>query len=193
MKAEKRDVRQKMLLTRKKIKKELRAKKSAEIINRLVSLDEFQGVKRVMVYVNFQEEVETRRLIEYFWEQHVEVVVPICDPKKRELNASLLYSFDELAPGNFGVLEPTKQAIRLVDVDTIDLIIVPGLAFDRHGGRIGYGAGYYDRFFERTPDATIIAVAYAEQIIANVPMEPHDKRMPYIVTDNEVIHVKYFL
>lgn len=193
MKAEKRNVRQKMLLARKKMSKELRAKKSAVIINKLLSLEEVQGVKRVMVYVNFQEEVETRRLIEHFWEQQVEVVVPFCDPKKREIHASLLYSFDELEPGNFGVLEPTKQAIRLVDVDTIDLIIVPGLAFDRHGGRIGYGAGYYDRFFEKTPNATIVAVAYAEQMIGNVPMEAHDKRMPYIVTDTDVIRVKYFL
>ncbi|OEH85255.1 5-formyltetrahydrofolate cyclo-ligase [Desulfuribacillus stibiiarsenatis] len=182
-----------MLLQRMKVSKQSRVKKSAVILERLKALEEIQQAKRVMVYVNFQDEVETKDFIQYLWDKNIEVIVPLSDPKSRELHPSLLYSFEELAPGNFGVLEPIKQAIRIVDVDTLDVIIVPGLAFDRHGGRIGYGAGYYDRFFERTPNATIIAVAFDEQIISEVPMENHDKRIPLIITDQEFIETKFVL
>ena len=193
MKALKRTVRNAVLINRKKLNREIRLHKSKKIFNRLIDIDEIKHAKRVMVYVNFQEEVETRDLIEYLWNNDIEVIVPLCEPKLRDMKPSLLYSFDELAPGTFGVLEPVKQAIRIVDADTIDVIIVPGLAFDRHGGRIGYGAGYYDRFFEKVPNSTLIAIAYDEQVIDNVPMERHDRRIPLIVTDSEIIDAKYAL
>ncbi|OEF96968.1 5-formyltetrahydrofolate cyclo-ligase [Desulfuribacillus alkaliarsenatis] len=193
MRLEKRNLRNEMLLKRKKIKKDLREKKSQQIFKNLVNLDEVNAAKRIMVYVDFQEEVQTRQFIEYLWSKNIDVVIPVCKPKNRQLNPSLLYSFDELEPGTFGVLEPKKEAIRYVDLDTIDIIIVPGLAFDRHGGRIGYGAGYYDRFFERTPNAQVIGIAYDEQLVMKIPMEDHDKRIPLIITDKEFIQAKYFL
>jgi len=193
VKAQKRSVRSAVLINRKKLNKEIRLHKSKKIFNRLIDISDIKDAKRVMVYVNFQEEVETRDLIEYLWAHDIEVIVPLCEPKLREMKPSLLYSFEELAPGTFGVLEPVKQAIRIIEADTIDVIIVPGLAFDRHGGRIGYGAGYYDRFFEKAPNSALIAIAYDEQVIDNVPMEQHDHRIPLIVTDSEIIDVKYAL
>lgn len=190
MKAKKRQVRNQAMLSRKVIDKKSREEKSAQIFARLKEEEAVKNAKRVMVYVNFQEEVETRDLMEYLWGQGVELAVPITDPVTRSMQASLVESFADLVPGNFGVLEPSKWATKIIIPDTIDLVIVPGLAFDRQGGRIGYGAGYYDRFFAQVPEADLIALAFAEQMIDWVPMEDHDRYLPKIVTDQEVINIK---
>lgn len=190
MKAKKRQVRNQAMLSRKVIDKKSREEKSAQIFARLKEEEAVKNAKRVMVYVNFQEEVETRDLMEYLWGQGIELAVPITDPVTRSMQASLVESFADLVPGNFGVLEPSKWATKIIIPDTIDLVIVPGLAFDRQGGRIGYGAGYYDRFFVQAPEADLIALAFAEQMIDWVPMEDHDRYLPKIVTDQEVINIK---
>lgn len=187
LRAEKRELRQQVLFARKLLRAATRNEKSAAIKEKLLALPELQKVERVMVYINFQEEVQTLAIVEALWQRKVEVVVPLCDPHKRELHPSLLYNFDELEPGTFGVMEPKKRAVKIVDTTTIDLVIVPGLAFDRRGGRIGYGAGYYDRFFDKVPQALLIAVAFNEQVTEFIPMEEHDRIMPIIVTDKEVI------
>jgi len=102
-----------------------------------------------------------------------------------------LRSMDELATGTWGILEP-KLALRgredrKVDARQLDLIVVPGLAFDRTGGRLGYGKGYYDRLLaEVRPDATLVAFAFECQLFATVPMHPHDVAMHKVITEKTV-------
>ncbi|MBC7325946.1 MAG: 5-formyltetrahydrofolate cyclo-ligase, partial [Moorella sp. (in: Bacteria)] len=117
------------------------------------------------------------------------VAVPLCIREGRRLIASEVFAFPgDLEPGTWGILEPKKENLRPLAPDLIDLVIVPGVAFDRAGNRLGYGAGYYDRFLATLrPGARCIAVGFAEQIVPDVYAEPHDRRVDMIVTDAEII------
>lgn len=90
--------------------------------------------------------------------------------------------FDQLAPGSFGIDEPTTAA---VDTEVIDLFLVPGLAFDGRGHRLGFGKGFYDRALPPVGEALAVGVAYDWQIVDRVPVDDHDRRMDVVVTDDD--------
>src|SRR5690606_17515013 len=108
----------------------------------------------------------------------------------KQLNVHLARGRDELETGAWGILEP-KPAVPLVDtLTTIAVVLVPGLAFDAKGGRLGYGAGYYDRFFDRfagQQQPLRIGVCYSAQLVEQVPMEAHDYAMDAVVTEAGVV------
>lgn len=116
------------------------------------------------------------------------VVTPKVISASHQLEHYLLPHFEALMPGAFGILEPSAAhgAVRLEALHEIDLIIVPGLAFDRKGHRLGYGGGYYDRLLAEL-DATKMALAFAAQIVEAVPAEAHDERVDFVVTEEEII------
>ena len=103
---------------------------------------------------------------------------------KKELQQYFINDFSELQAGAYGILEPRPDPSRRVATEQFDL--VPGLAFDRAGRRLGAGKGYYDRFLAGIK-APKIALAFAFQLVEQVPIEPHDQRVEVIVTENEVI------
>jgi 5-formyltetrahydrofolate cyclo-ligase len=95
----------------------------------------------------------------------------------------------ELIPGPRGVLEPDVSKCKVVPMDRIDIAIIPGLAFDEKGGRIGSGTGYYDRLIPRLAITTRkVALAFEEQLVAQIPMESHDKHVDIIITDKRIIY-----
>ena len=97
-------------------------------------------------------------------------------------------SFDDLEKGTRGILEPTKKH-DIVDVKKLDIVLVPGITFDRSGHRLGYGLAYYDRFLTQlSPSTIIIALAYSFQLVQTLPFEDHDQKMNLIITENEMIH-----
>jgi len=162
---------------------------SRRICRRLAALPEYAGAAVVMFYVDFASEVRTRQFLPTAWEQGKRVVVPFCTGDA--LEPFYITSMDELAEGSYGILEPT-QAIRSrrqrrVDPAELDLIVVPGLAFDRRGGRLGQGKGYYDRFLRTVrPDAPRIALAFECQLFPAVPMRPHDVYVHKVITEAAV-------
>lgn len=110
---------------------------------------------------------------------------PISDADNRELtfHASVAEPTDT---GLYGIPEPAPDCA--LDAATIDAVLVPGLAFSRDGGRLGHGAGYYDRFLPRLREDTLrIGVCYGWQVIEDLPLEPHDVPMTHVVTDNETV------
>ena len=101
-----------------------------------------------------------------------------------------LHDFDaELATGKFGILEPKPGAVRLTALDRIDAVLVPGLAFDETGNRLGRGLGHFDRLLRQTSGAKI-ALAFDFQVLDEVPAETHDARMDFIVTETRVVNPK---
>ena len=95
----------------------------------------------------------------------------------------------ELRPGPRGVFEPDPDRCKMVPIDRIDIAIIPGWAFDEKGGRIGSGRGYYDRLIPQLPITTRkVALTFEEQIIAQVPVESHDKHVDIIITDKRIIY-----
>jgi 5-formyltetrahydrofolate cyclo-ligase len=162
---------------------------SRMIWQRLASLPEYGRAGTVMGYVHMRDEVRTRSFLPEILKHGKRLVVPYCVGD--ELALFCLRDLDELALGTFGILEPKPelqaQADRRIDVGQIDLVMVPGVAFDRRGGRVGHGKGYYDRLLRRArPDTALVGVAFECQLFAEIPMQPHDVFMDKVITEAAV-------
>lgn len=165
-----------------------RGEKSREIMKRLLSLDDFSDAITVMLYVSIKGEVETREIIRDCLSIGKKVAVPIADKENRTLSVAEIKSLEDLREGSFSILEPSEDFVRLLNPEEVDVVIVPGIAFDRKGNRIGYGFGYYDNFLKTVrPDCRIIALAYELQIVEDVPVDSNDVKIGKIVTEKRVI------
>ena len=161
------------------------AGKSAAACERLIAQPEFAAASVVMAYVHMPAELAVTAVIEAAWAAGKTVLVPRVDLPTRHMDAIAITSFDALIPGAYDILEPAGEPF---DVSRVDCIIVPGLAFDRMGHRLGQGAGFYDRFLSRPGmRAVLLAVGFDEQLVAHVPTEASDWPMDAIVTDTEII------
>lgn len=189
------ELRARMAAARDAIPPAERARASAAILERLLALPEWQAAGTVFVYVSFRSEVDTRGILSAALARgrvcgparKSRVLVPRVVRARGEIDACEIYSLDDLAPGGWGILEPADPAAPAADPSEVDLVILPGLAFDAAGARLGYGAGYYDRYLRRTrPDCARVAVAYQAQILPEVPAGPHDERVGAIVTEDRV-------
>lgn len=162
---------------------------SRAICDRFAALPEYSAAGTVMLYIGVRSEVRTLPLLSAAVAQGKRAVVPYC--VGNELELFLLESLDELMPGIYGIPEPRPELRALpgkrVAVDRIDLVMVPGVAFDRRGGRLGHGKGYYDRFLPRLrSDALAIGVAFECQLVPEVPMLPGDVFIDRVLTEKAV-------
>ncbi len=162
---------------------------SRRIWDKVLALPQFAPARTVMTYLDIGNEVRTRPYVPELWRLGKRVVVPYC--MAHELRLFHLKNMDELSPGTWQILEPKPEwrarADRHAEAAELDLILVPGLAFDRYGDRLGWGRGYYDRFLRLVrPDAVKIAPAFECQLIDKIPVLPHDVRVDMVVTENAV-------
>jgi len=160
---------------------------SRRICRKLAALPEYAAAATVMFYVDVRDEVRTRQFLASALGQEKQIVVPYC--VGGDLGLFCLENFDELTPAAFGVLEPKPElhsrADRKTDVRQLDLIIVPGVAFDPGGGRLGHGKGYYDKLLQRVrADTMLAALAFECQLFPKIPMLPHDVYMHKVITEN---------
>jgi len=152
-----------------------------KIYKKLISSQYYNNCNIVFVYVSFGKEVDTLKIISKLLEDNKVVCVPKVINKKDGMKAIRINSLDELKVGYYNILEPT--GIEEVDPENIELCLIPGLAFDNKGGRIGYGGGFYDRFLCRVSSKTkLIALAYKFQILEDIPMDDYDIRIQGIIT-----------
>ncbi len=164
--------------------------KSADIWERLSVLTEFATASQLLVYVSKEQEVETRGLIQQLLAMGRQVCVPWFDGAKEQYVASELHDFTlDLATGKFGILEPKLEAVRPVAGNRINAALVPGLAFDETGNRLGHGRGYFDRLL-REVRGVRIALAYDFQLLSEVPREAHDTPVDFIVTEKRVLKTR---
>lgn len=145
----------------------------------------------VMVYCAKEPEVETEWVIDMLLNVRVPVIVPIIQSKDRSLRLSYLKSRDHLIPSTFQVPEPVGAEIP-ADPGDITTAIIPMLGFDKKGGRVGYGAGYYDRFLCKSTHIRMVGVAYSCQEIPDIPVQEHDISMDLIVTEDGVLDCRRF-
>ena len=162
---------------------------SRRITERVLALPEFAAAQTVMSYVSTADEVDTTALIRRCWADGKRVVTSYCG--KSDLHLFLLTDFSNLAPGTMGILEPRRELRgtngHAVDPLEIELALVPGVAFDRRGGRLGFGKGYYDRFLIRLgPFACTVGLAFECQLFDRVPLLTHDVVLHKLVTDSTV-------
>jgi 5-formyltetrahydrofolate cyclo-ligase len=169
----KQEIRSKILLKLSKQKEEDRSIKSRLIKEKLFKQSVFKQAKRVMFYVALKGEVETKEMIERARDLGKIICVPVCIKNRASLKPALLDSFAHLKKGPYGVSEPVIS--RFVALKDLDLVIVPGLAFDKKGNRLGRGKGYYDRFLSKIPkDTPSIGLAYKSQILPALPVNSSD-------------------
>lgn len=161
------------------------AKKSARICAYLLEL--IDGCDPVMAYVSKPPEVDTHPFIRDLLREGRRVVVPIIEKETRTLRLSYLRDTTLLVQSTFHVPEPIGNEIPAQSSD-IQTVIIPLLAFDRRGNRLGYGAGYYDRFLAQNPGVKKIGVAFSCQETDFVPGDENDVRIDIVVTEDEVIH-----
>jgi 5-formyltetrahydrofolate cyclo-ligase len=162
---------------------------SRTIVSALVDLPEFRQAERPVLYVDVRDEVLTWPLITTRLASGSPVILPFC--QDGDLQLCRIDQWTQLAPGAYGILEPIASIRLAGDRHTaaadIDLIVVPGVAFDRRGHRLGHGFGYYDRLLARVSDSTsLVGLAYDCQLFDNVPHEPHDVAVDVIVTESAV-------
>ena len=172
------------LLHQLKQQKEATRRRRSEAIRRKVfRLTAFREAVTVCCYVSLPYEVQTRRMIEAMRSQGKRVVVPMVSRGKRLRLSELRDPARELAPGAFGVWEPLPEARRPVSIRELDLVLVPGLAFDRRGHRLGHGHGYFDRFLARVPKTTpTVGLAFRFQLLDRLPTAPHDHAVQTVLS-----------
>jgi 5-formyltetrahydrofolate cyclo-ligase len=135
--------------------------------------------------------VDTWPLLEHFWQQGSEVLLPrCCNGRNGIMEAYAVTSPMELGPGCFGLVEPRADLARLVPDPRPRVILVPALAYDRRGFRLGFGGGYYDRFLPGLAvPPLLIGPAYQFQVVDRVPVEPWDQPVQILVTPEETLRI----
>ena len=164
--------------------------KSSLITEKIISLEEYRRANVIMTYLDFRNEVKTGELIQRTMKMGKKIAVPATDKEKVRLIPSLLMAFpDDLSPGAWGILEPAPGCLRPVKLDEIEIVIVPGVAFDEKGNRIGYGMGFFDRFLMQI-NAFSIAPVFEIQIRPAFSPKAHDHPMDCLVTEERIIYTK---
>lgn len=171
-----------------------RAVENAEALSRLIldratTLPAYLQARTAMYYLDSGSEVKTRERLVAALGGRKTIVIPWCEADQLQLFA--LKAIDELAPGRYNILEPRRELRerpeRRVAPESLDVVLAPGVAFDRQGRRLGQGRGYYDRLFPRLrPDATIIGLAFETQVLPEIPVEEHDVQMHFVVTERAI-------
>lgn len=153
------------------------------IFYKVINSEAYKKASVIFIYVSFGAEVDTHRIINQSLEDNKTVCVPKVINRAEGMKAVEIASVSELKESKLGILEPVDISKEIMPGD-INLAIIPGLAFDRSGGRIGYGAGYYDRFLlNLNPKASKIGIAYKLQIIESVPMDKTDVYIDQVITE----------
>lgn len=184
--AEKAALRAAVLERRRALDAETHRELSAAIARRVADDHRYRDARVLHTYIDARDkEVATRDLVRAALREGRRVVCPRALPGGR-LEHYEIGSLEDLEPGRFGLLEPPPDAARAVDPGAVGLVLVPGIAFDREGFRIGFGGGYYDRFLA-VIEAPSIGLAFALQLVDRVPREAHDVPVDAIVTEREVI------
>jgi 5-formyltetrahydrofolate cyclo-ligase len=165
-------------------------KKNIAIESRLFEFANFLEATIVLLYVDTPGEVASASIVKKCYDFGKMVILPRFDP---ETGGATLMKVDnvetDLAPGPHGILEPDPDKCKVVPIECIDIAIIPGIAFDEKGCRLGTGEGYYDRLIPDLPVTTRkVALTMEEQMVAQVPMESHDKHVDIIITDERIIY-----
>ena len=151
----------------------------------------FQESHSLACYVSFRSEVQTHEFLQSCLSVGKAVSVPLCHGN--DLILYRIQSMDELMPSPFGILEPRPEIQndeRRVLPDTLDLMVMPGLAFSLDGGRLGYGRGYYDGLLGHQRQCLKVAVGFECQLVDRVPREAHDVRMDQLVTERQIYTIR---
>ena len=166
------------------------------ICNRFTTQSAYQQADTIMWYLHCRSEVRTIASVTTELNGSKKIIIPYCTVDQNgqpKLGLWWLEDLSELSPGTWNILEPQKarwgEKAKEISPKDLDLVMVPGVAFDRQGGRLGNGAGYYDRLLKQVrPETTLMAVCYESQLFDKIIMEKHDVYMDAVLTETNCYH-----
>ncbi|MFO7840413.1 MAG: 5-formyltetrahydrofolate cyclo-ligase [Desulfosalsimonadaceae bacterium] len=191
------DVKEKKQQLRRQVEKKLDALSQGETQRKLAAIEEqlfelanFIEAETSLLYISKQHEVDSSNIIDRSLRNNKDIVLPLFDAKN---GSARLFKIQEpqadLRKAAGDTLEPNPQRCKPVQMENVDIAIIPGIAFDEKAGRLGTGAGRYDRIIPKLPATTRkVAVAFEDQIAPLVPLESHDKCVDIIITDERIIY-----
>ncbi|MCS7164137.1 MAG: 5-formyltetrahydrofolate cyclo-ligase [Thermodesulfovibrio sp.] len=176
------EIRKKMLEVRNNIQREIKNQKDERIARAFINLISENKIQSVLLYASFGSEVDTWRIFHFCSKNSIKTAFPKVSANKLEV--CWVNDIKELSPGYRSILEP--KSCNKASLEDIEVIIVPGVAFDKKCFRLGYGGGFYDRLllFKK---GLAIGLSYEEQILDEIPKESHDKKLDLIITDERMI------
>lgn len=174
--------RKEMISRLKAMEPEEHRRKSNKIIDFLLEDPAFQEATVIGTTISAFPEVDTRKLLEKCWSAGKKTAVPKCDPITRAMSFRLVDNMSQLETVYMKLKEPIVELTDEVGPGQIELLIVPGVVFAKDGYRIGFGGGYYDRYLTRYTGPTR-SLAFSEQLVESVPVEPHDLPVQRVYTD----------
>jgi 5-formyltetrahydrofolate cyclo-ligase len=195
--AMKRTLRQSIIAGRAALPEDVHQQLSREITARLLQIEAYQLAHTVMGYMHFGAEFVSEPWLRQVLNDGKQLLLPKVNTGTRELEIFRVEDLDtQLAPGAYDIREPLPQrCMRMERLEEIDFMLLPGVAFTRHGARLGYGGGFYDKLLARMDGeknighgATLAAAAFAMQLVEDVPQESTDRKVEWLVTENETIH-----
>jgi 5-formyltetrahydrofolate cyclo-ligase len=188
--ARKQALRQRIIAARDNLTPSLRAHLSQQIVRQVCGLKTYQSARTVLGYLNFGSELHSELWVQQALRDGKQVLLPRVNKASKRL---ALFEVSDLsrdvAPGLWGIREPIIEQCKPFDaLGQLDFILLPGVAFDSEGGRLGYGGGFYDKLLASLPHRpTLVAGAFELQVITEIPQESTDHRIDWLVTENELI------
>lgn len=187
--AAKKFLRARILAARDAMPIETRQVAADAITARLCQMPEYRQAKTVLTYMSFGTELDTHAFFDRVLSDGKVAVLPRIDKPTKSLSLHRVKGHADLVDGVWGIREPRADAPK-VSIDEIDLVLMPGLAFDRSGNRLGYGAGFYDRLLSRSAETPFrIAAAFNCQIVDVVPTDAQDRRCHCVVTESQLLQI----
>lgn len=187
LQAEKKKMREVVLAQRDTILPAARTAASHAILEKVCALPQYLQAKVVLTYMGFGSEIETQSFFERIIADGKIAVLPRVDRGTQTLNLHSARGMSELQTSKWGIREPALDA-PMVSINAINFVLMPGVAFDRSGNRLGYGRGYYDKLIAAAnPALARVAAGFSGQIVDKVPVGSHDQKIHSIITENEII------
>jgi 5-formyltetrahydrofolate cyclo-ligase len=183
----KKELRANLLLKRRNLDQDIIAAQSDNMAKQLFVWPYYQQAQIIMLFLSMADEPQMMKVIEDAWLQGKTICVPYMRHQYGVMDAAIIDNLDSLVRGRLNLLVPDPATVKLVDPKVIDLMIVPGVAYDYSGNRLGMGAGYYDRFIPRAPQAILIGASWSSHVLESIPYTYYDKPVHYLLNENRII------
>ncbi len=191
LREQKKQLRAQVLAKRDALSPTSRAVASAELTRLLLAEPGYQSARAVSAYMGFGTEVDTAAFVAQVLADGKQLALPRIDKASKSLRLHRVKRLEDLVPGVWGIREPHVDAPAIA-LDEIDFVLMPGVAFDNRGARLGYGAGFYDRLLGASVRRALrVTAAFDVQIVDTVPTDEHDQRLDIIISEQRILHINH--